>query len=246
MTPIPRLLLSATLLLAGATATLRAEPDLTEQRMLYKTTNAALDELQQVDGSWKGDESVVALTGWLDGKDVRKIVAKTDAETTEFYLDEGRPVFVFLVTKKENGKRVEERIYFADGEIVEWLNSDKDADIMHAEDYASFAEFLTSRAKAYSAQLRKAPKEKQAGSSFEGTFSGIQEGDYFHWVMKDRKGEERSFFILQPTSAIERVLADPQEYEGRKCRITFKKSKESLPEAGGEVEIEQIVSVEWL
>ncbi len=244
MRPIARLVLTAVLLLAGSAASLRAETDLSEQRMLYKTTNAALGEMKQVEGSWKGEESVVALTGWFDGGDPRKIVAKTDAETTEFYLDEGRPVFVFLVTKKENGKRVEERIYFEGGEIVQWLNSDKDADIMHAEDYVSFAEFLTTRAKAYSSALRKGAK--QSASTFEGTFTGIQEGDYAHWTMKDRKGNERSFFILQTTPAIDRVLADPQEYEGRKCRVTFKKSKENLPEAGQVVEIEQIVSVEWL
>jgi hypothetical protein len=64
--------------------------------------------------------------------------------------------------------------------------------------------------------------------------------------MRTPDGEETSFFLLKPDAGLQRVLDDPQEYEGRKCRVKWKTSVESLPEAGGDTSVDQIVSVEWL
>jgi hypothetical protein len=33
---------------------------------------------------------------------------------------------------------------------------------------------------------------------------------------------------------------------GRRCRITWKASQEAIPEAGGKIDVEQVLSVEWL
>ena len=80
----------------------------------------------------------------------------------------------------------------------------------------------------------------------EGTFVRIDEGDYFHWVLKTTNGQERTFFILKPDASVDNVLEAPEGYVGKKCRITWKASQEQIPEAGGKIEIEQVLSVEWL
>jgi hypothetical protein len=92
------------------------------------------------------------------------------------------------------------------------------------------------------AEKAKADKTK----TLEGTFVRIDEGDYFHWVIKSTEGEERSFFILKPDASVDKVVEAPENYVGKKCRITWKASKEEIPEAGGKIDIEQVLSVQWL
>lgn len=82
--------------------------------------------------------------------------------------------------------------------------------------------------------------------TLEGTFLGIEQGDYFHWKMKTADGEERSFFILKPDESVDKMVDKPEGFVGKKCRITWKTSTENIPEAGGKMEVEQILSVEWL
>lgn len=87
------------------------------------------------------------------------------------------------------------------------------------------------------------PKAKQTAS---GVFLGIEQGNYAHWKLRKIDGEEVSFFILNPDSSVEKVLASPKEYVGKKCLVELKTTTENIPEAGGKMEVEQIVSVEWL
>lgn len=44
---------------------------------------------------------------------------------------------------------------------------------------------------------------------------------------------------------MDKVIEAPESHVGKKCRITWKTSKENIPEAGGKIDIEQILSVEW-
>ena len=76
--------------------------------------------------------------------------------------------------------------------------------------------------------------------------TGIEEGDYFHWNMTSKSGEELSFFLLKTDDAIDKVVENPKAYIGKKCRVTWKKSTENIPEAGGKMEIDSVVSVEWI
>lgn len=85
-----------------------------------------------------------------------------------------------------------------------------------------------------------------AASTTEGIFLGIEWGDYAHWTMSLGQKKEVSYFILQPDATVEKVLENPEDFHGRKCRVVWKKTTENLPEAGGQVEVEQMVSVEWL
>jgi hypothetical protein len=88
-------------------------------------------------------------------------------------------------------------------------------------------------------------KPKKAALTVEGTFTGIEQGDYAHWNMRTKAGEV-SYYILKPDASVEKVLKNAKPFVGRKCRITYKKTTENIPEAGGKMEVEQIVSVEWL
>jgi hypothetical protein len=80
----------------------------------------------------------------------------------------------------------------------------------------------------------------------EGTFSGIEWGDYAHWMMRTTDGKELSFFVMRPDASVEKVMKTPEKYVGKKCRVQWRKTVENVPEAGGEMELEEIVSVEWL
>lgn len=82
--------------------------------------------------------------------------------------------------------------------------------------------------------------------ALEGMFLRIDEGDYFHWVMATADGGEGSFFILKPDATVDKVVEEPVAYVGRRCRITWKASQETIPEAGGKIDVEQVLSVEWL
>jgi len=80
----------------------------------------------------------------------------------------------------------------------------------------------------------------------EGKFLRLDEGDYYHWVMKDSEsGEEVSYFIIKPEASVEAVVDNPEKYVGKKCRVTWKESTENLPEAGGKQDVEQVLSVTW-
>lgn len=81
--------------------------------------------------------------------------------------------------------------------------------------------------------------------SIEGTFLGIEQGDYAHWNMRAADGSKVSYFILKPDASVDKVLAKPERFIGRKCLVLWKATKENIPEAGGKMLIEQIVSVEW-
>jgi hypothetical protein len=236
------------LALAFVPISLRAAADTSHQRAVYNEINGSVDSLTKVTGSCRSDDTDVALAGWMEGRQVRKIVAISGGSTTEYYLENGRLLFVLATVEKSGGKggqaseRVTERMYFENGAIVKWLSDDKSAGVLHGEDYASQAEALDKNATAYAKVLQSKGK---AGTVTEGVFLGIEEGDYFHWKIRTADGE-RSFFVLHPDATVEKVVQKPKEFIGRRCRVTWKKSKETVPESGGTMEVEQILSVEWL
>ncbi|MCB1278892.1 hypothetical protein [Prosthecobacter sp.] len=234
-----------------------AQSDTAHHRAVYSQINDNEKSFTKVTATHKDEPTVFALTGWLDNGEVRKIVAECsdDGEgVTEYYLEGGKPLFVYNVYYRttESGKRgekIEERLYFKDGSIFKWLTTEKPAPVFHGEDYAATTELYTENCAAFVAALKRGKaggKAKAATQVVEGTFVGIEEGDYFHWNMRTKAGEELSFFILKPDASVEKVLENADAYAGRKCRVTSKKSMENIPEAGGKMEIEQILSVEWL
>ncbi len=197
---------------------------------------------------WRGAD------GWIDTDDVPvKILAKLPGETDEFYVGpDGKLAFVYREWDKD-GAKVEERFYMDAEGIVKWLSTEKNAPVMHGEDYREMWYALIKSNVEYSKVL--APEKpatsaevKGAGVRFtEGKFLRIDEGDYFHWVMKDdATGEEATYFILKPDAAVEAVVSDPEKFVGKKCRVTWKESTERIPEAGQKMDVQQILSVSWV
>lgn len=66
-----------------------------------------------------------------------------------------------------------------------------------------------------------------------GKFLRVESGDYFHLVV-EIKGQEESFFILRETEGIasQDLESDPK-YKGKKIKVSWVKTKQYIPEAGG-------------
>lgn len=235
-----------------------AQSDTAHHRAIYNAINAKENSLKKVTATYKDETTIFALTGWLEGGEVKKIVAKCGDDgdgITEYYLEGEKPLFVFntYFTVAEGGKnrtKIEERLYFKDGSIFKWLTTEKPAPVFHGEDYAATTELYTSNCEAFVAALKKGKgatdKPKAAAKLTDGVFLGIEEGDYAHWNMRTVDGDEVSYFILNPDTPVDKVLENPKAFIGKKCRVSWKKSTENIPEAGGKMEIEQVLSVEWL
>ena len=67
--------------------------------------------------------------------------------------------------------------------------------------------------------------------STEGIFVGIEQGDYAHFLIKDKKGQNDSFIILRPDKSVQTYLDNPAKLKGHKVRVHWK--EQTIPEAGG-------------
>ncbi len=243
MTKYLPLLLAA---LAAATAAQAQDPDISDQRQVYREINAGAADMEKVSATLPGADGPVALQGWKDNGELRKITASPGLSGVgfdEFYLEEGQPVFVFSTIKKDGGDAIEDRVYLENGEIVKWLSTDPSF-VPHSEDATGLLQRLGTEIPRYTEALGGVVAGS-GGRATEGVFLGIEQGDYAHWKMRDSEGTEHSFFILRTDAAIDRVLADPQEYENRACRARWERRKENIPEAGGPMEIDVLLGVEW-
>lgn len=245
---IPLLLLCT--FLAG---NLNAQDDTAPHRKVYAEIQESVAKMKETVVTTEVDGLEFQLQGWSDDGGLRKIVARVPGEdgdgSEEYYLKDGVPMFVFrhYAAAAEDGKKgaqVEDRFYLKDGVLFKWLGSDKQPVSPKAEDFKFEGERLAELGKVFVAAFDKKPVAVAADVT--GVFLGIEEGDYAHWRMKDAKGNEVSFFILRPEASVEAVLENPEKFVGKACQVTWKKSMEDIPEAGGEMEIEQIIGVKWL
>ena len=81
------------------------------------------------------------------------------------------------------------------------------------------------------------------GSSI-GTFAGIEQGDYAHFLIKDPKGRRDSFFILRPDKSVQAYLDNPEKLKGRRVRVHWEERNENIPEAGGKQRIKVVTKVQ--
>ena len=70
----------------------------------------------------------------------------------------------------------------------------------------------------------------QTGTT-DGTFVGIEQGDYAHFLIKNKKGHDDSFIILRPDKSVQAYLDNPAKLKGHKVRVHWK--EQTIPEAGG-------------
>ena len=77
----------------------------------------------------------------------------------------------------------------------------------------------------------------------DGTFAGIEQGDYAHFRLKKKSGEE-SFFILRPHKSVQSFIDNGDKLKGRKVRVFWEERDENIPEAGGKQRIKIVTRVE--
>jgi hypothetical protein len=254
MNPMKNLLVTTLLFCLSAAGLMHAQDDTAAHRKLYSEINAAAGKMKQVAATTEVDGLGFELKAWLEGEELKKIVSRVPGEdgdgSEEYYFQGGELVFVFrhYEAAAEDGKKgvqMEDRFYLKDGALFKWLGSDKTAVSPKSEDF----KLEEQRLKELSANFVAAVKKKPVAAALTettGVFVGIEEGDYAHWQMKEGKGEEVSFFILKPEASVEAVLENPAKYVGKRCRVSVQKSMETIPEAGGKIEVEQILGVKWL
>jgi hypothetical protein len=78
-----------------------------------------------------------------------------------------------------------------------------------------------------------------------GTFQEVQFGDYAHLIIIDENGEEQSFWLGNDPK-LESLITDPEQYEGRKIKVQWHLVERDIPQAGGPMEIEEVISVQKL
>ena len=85
---------------------------------------------------------------------------------------------------------------------------------------------------------------KTSKGTTEGTFAGIEQGDYAHFLLKDKKGKRESFFILRPDKSVQSYIDNGDKLKGRKVRVYWEERNETIPEAGGKQQIKVVTKVE--
>lgn len=227
-----------------------ANEDTAHHRQVYAAVNAAEKKMKVVEGTYDDDGLAFALKGWTQDGVLKKIVSQVPGEdgdgSEEFYLEEGLPLFVFshyasTVADGEKPKQMESRYYFKGGKLIKCIGPGGVEISPKDENAKADEERLTGLCAAFVTALSGAKE-----TVVEGRFLRIDEGDYFHWTMTDAKGEEVSYFILKSDASIDKVVEAPEKYVGKRCRVTCKKGMETIPEAGGKMEVEQVLKVEWL
>lgn len=81
--------------------------------------------------------------------------------------------------------------------------------------------------------------------TIRGTFQSLDMGDYMHFNMLDEAGEELSFFVME-VPADEIAPFEQGGMEGKSVEVKWRKVTRDIPEAGGEMEIEELTSVKVL
>ena len=76
-------------------------------------------------------------------------------------------------------------------------------------------------------------ESRAATGSTAGTFVGIEQGDYAHFQIKDKKGKDDSFIVLRPDKSVQPYLDNPAKLKGREVRVHWK--EQTIPEAGGKM-----------
>jgi len=80
--------------------------------------------------------------------------------------------------------------------------------------------------------------------SLKGTFIGTEQGDYIHFLIKTREGEE-SFFMNLKSPSVNEVAGKPEKFIGKQCTIKYIETKQYFREGGGVFDIRLLEEVAW-
>jgi hypothetical protein len=78
-----------------------------------------------------------------------------------------------------------------------------------------------------------------------GTFDSLEFGDYAHVNIADQRGEIHSFWLGNDPS-LSKFVDHPEKYQGAPVKVHWHAVKRNIPEAGGEMEIEEAFRIELL
>jgi hypothetical protein len=249
------------MLLALPSLTLFGQEDTAHHRKVYQSINDATSKSKPVKATFKDEPLIWDLQGWKQEGQIVKILAEAVAEDgggkEEYYYEKGEVIFVYRTYNQHgaNGKpfRVEDRFYFKGGKLWKWLGMDKQPVTEPKEDINAEEGRLKLNAVNFINAFKTSPKwdgkTKPVASpvqSQEGTFLKLEQGDYFYWTMRLADKSEVTYWLLRPDESLEAVIQSPTKFAGKKCRVQWQRKLENLPEAGGKLEVNQILSVEWL
>lgn len=266
-----RLLLRAALLiplLLGVSGAKAADPT-AEHRAVYAEVNDSLGSMRKTTFTLDLADAPVPVEGtaWRQAGQVRKIRLVFPGDhgdsLQEYYYTPGADLlFVYeaVTTQSINGGSAtlqEHRHYFQDGRMFRWLAPDrqpvttKSADFRQREldllDLSSLALEAVDRTTARptgntGGKTGGSPPNAGAARETTGIFTGIESGDYSYLLLKTGT-EEQSYMILQTDDALDRLLADPDRYIGKRITVVWQTAREDIPEAGGRVEVTKALSV---
>lgn len=80
-------------------------------------------------------------------------------------------------------------------------------------------------------------------SVLTGKFVELQMGDYAHVEILDGAGKSHNFWLGNDPSLM-KVVEHPDWYQGKKVKVTWQKVSRNIPEAGGNMEIEEVSKIE--
>ncbi len=80
-----------------------------------------------------------------------------------------------------------------------------------------------------------------------GTFSSIEDGDYYQLHMKDENKKEASFYFWQAYEGADKLnVGNWESVKGKKIKVTWQNSKEKDPDNGKEIAIKKILAIDIL
>jgi len=85
--------------------------------------------------------------------------------------------------------------------------------------------------------------EEKRGTT-EGKFAGIDQGDYFYFLVEIGDDQQDSFFILKPDKSVQEFLDHPEKYLGQPVVVHWLEKEMHIPEAGGPQIIKEVLRVE--
>ena len=80
-----------------------------------------------------------------------------------------------------------------------------------------------------------------------GTFTEMEEGDYFYIHMKDDDGKKVSYRIIRAYQGGDQLNIDNwKTVVGKKIKVTWEETEEDIPEEGGKQMVKKVLGVEML
>lgn len=145
----------------------RAQDDISRLRAVCAQIKSHLGSYREVHAAYKDkDGRTAALEGWLDGKDLRRIVATVPREGSagaeEYYLENGQLIYFYSsydTRDPKTGKvavREEGRGYFKEGKMFKWLGGEEGSESVEPDEFKAEAERVTARFRELKAALLKA------------------------------------------------------------------------------------------